>query len=84
MTYYLYGAIYLLMLLLLALLIGLAHLGIGGIGLRLIPAIAIASLIAVYFMDLRNASNLVRLFAVGAILWVVFMFVLTFSDYLTR
>jgi hypothetical protein len=35
-------------------------------------------------MDLRNASALLHLVAVAGLLWVIFLFVLTFTDYLSR
>jgi len=35
-------------------------------------------------MDLRNSSPLTRLIAVAGVLWLVIMFLLTASDYVTR
>jgi cytochrome c oxidase subunit 4 len=47
-------------------------------------AVAKAGLILFFFMRLRETPPRIRLFAAGAILWVVFLFALTFGDYLTR
>ena len=46
--------------------------------------VAKAVLILFFFMRLRETPPRIRLFAVGATLWVVFLFALTFGDYLTR
>ena len=43
-----------------------------------------AASIALIFMRLRDSAVLVRLVAATSLLWVVFLFVLSFSDYLTR
>ncbi len=49
--------------------------GIGGIK---------AVLIALLFMNLRTAPGLLRLAATAAMFWLIVMFSLTFSDFLTR
>ena len=36
------------------------------------------------FMGMRNGSPLARLMAVGAFLWLIFLFALTLADYWTR
>ncbi|MGH6985672.1 MAG: hypothetical protein ACRED9_02375 [Caulobacteraceae bacterium] len=40
--------------------------------------------VAIFLMDLRRSRPLVRLTAAAAFLWLLFMFVLSFADYLTR
>lgn len=51
-------------------------------------ALAIASLKAAmviyYFMHVREASTLTKVFVLASFLWLGIMFVLTFSDYLSR
>lgn len=47
-------------------------------------ALAKAALIYWFFMHLREESGLVRLFSLGAIAWLLLIFVLTTADYLTR
>jgi len=48
-----------------------------------IAALMIA-LLATFLMDLRNAKALIRIVAAAGLFWMVFMFVLTFTDYLSR
>jgi cytochrome c oxidase subunit IV len=37
-----------------------------------------------FLMDLRNARALIHIVAAAGLFWIVFMFVLTFTDYLSR
>lgn len=41
-------------------------------------------ILAVHLMDLRSASPILRMVAAAALLWVIFLFTLTFTDYLSR
>jgi len=41
-------------------------------------------LLATFLMDLRHAGPVVRLVAFAGVLWVIFLFALTFTDYLSR
>ena len=43
-----------------------------------------AFLIMYFFMKLQSSSALLRLAALAGLLWLIFGFSLTFSDYLTR
>lgn len=43
-----------------------------------------ATLVFWFFMHLREETGLVRIFAVGASLWLIIMFLMLASDYLTR
>lgn len=43
-----------------------------------------AVLIAAFFMQLRNAAALVRLAALAGLVWLAFLYLFTFADYLTR
>lgn len=58
----------------------------GGLALpiRLLVAAVMVMVIATSFMRLRESSPLVRMVAVMSILWIFFLFVLTFADFLTR
>ena len=47
-------------------------------------AIAKALLIALLFMQLRNAAWLVRLAAMAGVIWVSFLYLIAFANYLTR
>lgn len=43
-----------------------------------------ATLIVLFFMNVRYSTPLARMIAFGGFFWLVIMFVLTFSDYWTR
>ena len=47
-------------------------------------ACAKALLVIAYFMHVRYASGLIRLFVVTGFFWLGILFVFTFGDYLTR
>ena len=40
--------------------------------------------LVMFLMDLRNAKSVVRLVAAAGLFWVIFLFALTFTDYLSR
>lgn len=64
----------------------LAYLPLGGFNLALtllIGAVMIV-LLATFLMDLRSSSALLRLLAGAGLFWTVFMFALTFTDYVSR
>ncbi|MBM1143999.1 hypothetical protein ASALC70_00334 [Alcanivorax sp. ALC70] len=62
----------------------LLPLGAYAIPARLAVAVAMVAVIATTFMRLRQGSVLVRLVALMSLLWILFLFVLTFADFLTR
>jgi caa(3)-type oxidase subunit IV len=66
--------------------IGAAYLGWGEISasLNLLIAALCVGLIGILFMNLAGASVLVRLAASAGIFWLLFAFIMTASDYLTR
>jgi len=41
-------------------------------------------ILAAFLMDLRSASPVLRLVATAGLFWVIFLFALTFTDYLSR
>ena len=47
-------------------------------------AVVKATLVVLYFMHVRYSGRLVWLVIVAALLWLVIMFAITFSDYGTR
>jgi cytochrome c oxidase subunit 4 len=47
-------------------------------------AISKASLVVVFFMGLRYNSGLTKLAAVAGLFWLLIMFGITMSDYMTR
>lgn len=78
--------VYLACLMLLAATIGVAQLELGALNplLNLSIASLKALLIAWFFMHLREGSGLVRVFAASALFWLLILFGLSLSDYLTR
>jgi cytochrome c oxidase subunit IV len=71
---------------LLASTIGASFLLTGPISLAVSIAIAAAkaALIFWFYMHLNEASGVVRLVAVGAVVWLVILFILTSADFATR
>ena len=47
-------------------------------------AVAKATLVVLYFMQVRYSSRLIWVVFTSALFWLVFMFAFTFSDYWTR
>ena len=52
--------------------------------LNLLFAALMLFVLVVFLMDLRNATSVVRLVAGAGLFWVIFLFALTFTDYLSR
>ena len=71
---------------LLLLTIAAAYVDLGELALPVAMTIAAikAILIVTYFMHMRYASALSRVFAGAALFWLVVLFALTLNDYLTR
>jgi cytochrome c oxidase subunit 4 len=80
------GAIWLALLILLAITVGSAYLPLGAANgpINLGIAAIKAALVALFFMNLATSTVLVRLASVAGVFWLVFMFALTAGDYLTR
>ncbi len=47
-------------------------------------AVVKATLVVLYFMHVRYSSRLIWLIVSAALFWLVILFALTFSDYMTR
>lgn len=77
---------WLLMMLVLGISIGATVLVPGAIqqGVSLAAATAIAALIVAQFMGLRSAAGVIRLFALGGLFWLAFLFIMTTLDMVTR
>jgi cytochrome c oxidase subunit 4 len=77
---------WLVLLILLAGTLGSAYLqlGVGNIAVNLLIAALMIAVLATFLMDLRRATMLTRVVAAAGLFWVVLMFALTFSDYLSR
>jgi cytochrome c oxidase subunit 4 len=61
-----------------------APLGPFNAAVNLAIAAVMLGLLATFLMNLRWANGLVRLFAASGLFWLIFMFALTFVDYLSR
>ena len=59
-------------------------LGVFNIAVNLFIAAVMIVLLAIFLMDLRRSSALLRLLAGAGLFWSIFMFALTFTDYLSR
>jgi cytochrome c oxidase subunit IV len=81
-----FGALWLVLLTLTGVTLALAYLPLGRANVDLHLAIAAVQILLLwsFFMNLRSASALVRLTAASGMLWLTFMFVLIFTDYLSR
>jgi cytochrome c oxidase subunit IV len=80
------AAIWLGLLLLLATTVGAAYAPLGAFGMaaNLLIAGLCVGLIAILFMGLARSSVLVRLASGAGILWLLFLFLLSAGDYLSR
>ena len=83
-----YLGVYLALMILLGVTWGAAYLDLGALNLPIAIGIAAlkALLIAIFFMHLKGGkgSKLTRIFAIGALLWLLILFGFTLSDYFTR
>lgn len=81
-----YGAIYIVLLVLLAVTVLAARFDLGrwNFAVALFIASAKATLIVWFFMHVRNGDPLVKLVVVIGIFWMVILFSLTLADYRTR
>ena len=59
-------------------------LGTANVVINLFIAAVMAATLFIVLMDLRNAKALIRVVAVAGLFWMMMMFSLTFSDYLSR
>ena len=67
-----------------ALAVGFSDLGPIKVVVSLAVAVVQAAVLAVFFMDLRQADKLTWLCAGAAVFWVGIQFLFTLTDYLTR
>lgn len=83
-----YWIVFALLMILLFLTIAAAFINFGhhsiNITIALAIAIAKAALVVLFFMHVKYASRMTQIFVIAAFLWLGILFVLTFSDYLSR
>jgi cytochrome c oxidase subunit IV len=58
--------------------------GAGNVAINLLIAAVMLVVLAIFLMDLQNSTILTRVVATAGLFWIVLMFSLTFSDYLSR
>jgi cytochrome c oxidase subunit 4 len=80
------GVAWLALIALSALSLGSAYLalGAGNVAVNLAIAAVMVAVLVTVLMDLRNAAVLIRIVAAAGLFWLVIMFALTFTDYLSR
>jgi cytochrome c oxidase subunit IV len=80
------GLTWLALVVLFAVSLGSAYLplGAGNVATNLVIAAVMIALLVTFLMDLKNAQTIIRIVAASGLLWTVFMFALTFNDYLSR
>ena len=78
--------IWLALMLLLGLTVGSAYIPLGALNGAINYGVAVtkAALVVVFFMHLDRSRALIRLAAMAGVFWLVFLFSLSFGDYLTR
>lgn len=83
---YQFIAIWLALMVLLFVMLGLALFNLGPAGTAIILVLAFVQMVLVlsFFMRLRSSTKLIRLVAAAGFAWLLILFVLVFSDYLTR
>ena len=82
----LYIGIFLALMLGTALTVGAAYIDLGFLNTAVALAIAVtkASLVVLYFMHVRWASRLTWVIVIGAVFWLILMFAIGMTDYLSR
>jgi cytochrome c oxidase subunit 4 len=60
------------------------HMGRFNLVVALLIAITKASLVVLFFMNVKNSSPLTKLFVVAGLFWMGLLVLLTFSDYVSR
>jgi cytochrome c oxidase subunit IV len=79
-------AVWLLLLILLAVTVtsSFVPMGAANTAVNLVIAAVMLMLLGFYLMDLVGTTALIRLAAASGLLWIIFMFTLTFADYWSR
>jgi cytochrome c oxidase subunit IV len=69
-----------------ALTVGVTYIEMGRLNLviALLIAITKATLVVLFFMNVKNSSPLTKLFVVAGLFWMGLLVLLTFSDYVSR
>ena len=81
-----YLTIFVILIVLTAVTVFVAYLDLGRLNVVAALTIAVvkALLVALYFMHVRYSARLIQVVVFGGVFWLLIMFALTMSDYLTR
>ena len=60
------------------------HMGRFNLVVALLIAVTKASLVVLFFMNVKNSSPLTKLFVVAGLFWMALLILLTFGDYVSR
>jgi len=82
----LYYAVFAALMVLTAVTVGAAFvdLGVLNVGVALGIAVVKAALVVLFFMHVKYSSRLVQLVVLASIFWLLILFLITLSDYVTR
>jgi cytochrome c oxidase subunit 4 len=81
-----YYAIFAMLMVLTAVTVGIAYIDLGVMNAVVALAIACfkALIVVLFFMHVKYSTRLIKLTVIAGLYWMGILFVLTFSDYLTR
>jgi cytochrome c oxidase subunit 4 len=81
-----YYVIFAMLMVLTAVTVGVAYIDLGAMNTVVALAIACfkALIVVLFFMHVKYSTRLIQLTVIAGLYWMGIMFVLTFSDYLTR
>jgi len=82
----LYYAVFAALMVLTAVTVGAAFIDLGAlnVGVALGIAVVKAALVVLFFMHVKYSSRLVQLVVLASIFWLLILFLVTLSDYVTR
>jgi cytochrome c oxidase subunit 4 len=82
----LYVTIFAALMVLTAATVGLAFVDLGFLNIAVALAVAVvkAALVVLFFMHVKYSSRLVQLVVLASVVWLIILFGITLSDYITR
>jgi cytochrome c oxidase subunit 4 len=82
----LYYAVFAALMVLTAVTVGVAYVDLGALNIAVALAVALvkAALVVLFFMHVKYSSRLVQLVVLASIVWLIILFSITLSDYITR
>jgi len=82
----LYYAVFAALMVLTAVTVGVAYIDLGALNIAVALAVAVvkAALVVLFFMHVKYSSRLVQLVVLASIVWLIILFAITLTDYVTR